>query len=321
MHKVFDNNKIGFKELVRWTKEFYKGRDKSRLMFCGENTGTHSVGLSEYLTQKGYFIWIEAPIIIKRSLGLTRGKSDKADSARIAEYAMRHEDKAKAYTLKTKEEKDLMLLYKFRHMTATELARKKNMLKDMEGRQYDSHYYDEIIETYREDIKTLTERKKYYTGLIREAIMQSSAMASNYHLITSICGIGDVNATALILYTDNFTRFPSAKALGAYCGVVPYEYTSGTSIRGRSHVSFHANRELKSLLTLAANNAVVHDPLFAGYFRRMSERNKPRAVVINNVRYKLLKIMVSMVKHGTPYDPYHPNPYNRVHGFKASLPS
>lgn len=42
-------------------------------------------------------MWHESALRIHRSWGLVRGKSDKADSALIAEYAFRHADKAVSY--------------------------------------------------------------------------------------------------------------------------------------------------------------------------------------------------------------------------------
>ena len=42
----------------------------------------------------GIFLWMDDPTRIKNSMGLTRGKNDAIDAARIAEYAYRYSDKA-----------------------------------------------------------------------------------------------------------------------------------------------------------------------------------------------------------------------------------
>ena len=62
-------------------------------LFCGEDTGSCSIGLSKWLYGKGYDIWIENAYAIKHSSGIQRVKNDKADSAIIAEYAWRQQDK------------------------------------------------------------------------------------------------------------------------------------------------------------------------------------------------------------------------------------
>jgi transposase len=40
--------------------------------------------------------------------------------------------------------------------------------------------------------------------------------------------------------------------LACYCGVAPFEHTSGTSFKGKSRVSSFANKKLKKLLHLVA---------------------------------------------------------------------
>lgn len=42
-------------------------------------------------------MWLANAYAIKHSSGIQRVKSDKADSAAIAEYAWRHQDKAQMY--------------------------------------------------------------------------------------------------------------------------------------------------------------------------------------------------------------------------------
>ncbi len=51
----------------------------------------------------GCKLWLENPSQIKYCSGVTRGKNDKVDARRIAEYAMRFLDKAKPYKRPTEE--------------------------------------------------------------------------------------------------------------------------------------------------------------------------------------------------------------------------
>ncbi|MBK8700412.1 MAG: IS110 family transposase [Saprospiraceae bacterium] len=56
---------------------------------------------------------------------------------------------------------------------------------------------------------------------------------------------------AFICTTNNFTKFESAKALGSYCGVVPFTKESGR-YKGKDKISPIANKTLKKLLHLGA---------------------------------------------------------------------
>ena len=97
--------------------------------------------------------------------------------------------------------------------------------------------------------------------LIESLIKQDISLSINYKLMNSVKGIGLVNAVLILVATANFTLFDDARKFGCYCGVVPFEYSSGTSVRGRTRVSHMANKKIKTALTQAAQNSVMYDPV------------------------------------------------------------
>lgn len=79
----FPNTKTGYLKLTKWVKntsELGRSFDSSLVLFCGEHTGTCSIGLCEYLYSKGMKIWLESALKIKYGSGLKRIKDDKADA-------------------------------------------------------------------------------------------------------------------------------------------------------------------------------------------------------------------------------------------------
>jgi len=88
---------------------------ESEWLFCGEDTGQCSHGLSKWLYGKGMDIWIESPYAIKHSSGIQRIKTDKADSSMIAEYGWRHQDKASLFKPLGKALEDLREVFLYRH--------------------------------------------------------------------------------------------------------------------------------------------------------------------------------------------------------------
>jgi transposase len=66
--------------------------------------------------------------------------------------------------------------------------------------------------------------------------------------LTSIKGIGNGVATALIMATGGFTYFDSAKQFAKYIGVCPSYQQSGTSIKTKGVITRHGDPELRSLL-------------------------------------------------------------------------
>ena len=107
----YPNTPAGGRSMVRMVRKFAKGIDSSEWLFCGEDTGYYSQTIARYLTEKGYFMWLQNPYSIKHSEGdIRRGKDDKADSAAIADYAHRYEDKARKWELPSKVSEELHLL-------------------------------------------------------------------------------------------------------------------------------------------------------------------------------------------------------------------
>ena len=64
-------------------------------IICAEHTGQYTYPLMCACNSVGCKLWLENPSQIKYCSGVTRGKNDKVDARRIAEYAMRFLDKAK----------------------------------------------------------------------------------------------------------------------------------------------------------------------------------------------------------------------------------
>lgn len=127
------------------------------------------------------------------------------------------------------------------------------------------------MKTYLEIISELGVKIKAVEKHINE-LLQSDQQVKAYDLITGIKGIGPLTAAYLIVCTHNFTRFDSWRKFAGYAGIAPFEHSSGTSIKGRNKVSPMANKQIKTLLFLSANNADKSDKeLKEYYFRRISE--------------------------------------------------
>lgn len=114
--KEFKNSVSGFKQLVKWVGANADGIDPSLWLFCGENTGDYGKGLCNHLYGAGYDMWLENAKCIKDAAGLRRLKSDRADAAMIAEYAMRNYDRAIIYEPLSEALAQLRELFLYRQM-------------------------------------------------------------------------------------------------------------------------------------------------------------------------------------------------------------
>ena len=131
---MFENNTNGFKQLVKWIKKNVDCQ-MNELLICFEITGLYYLQLASFLTQNKIDYVMENPIQIKRSMGLVRGKNDKVDSKRIAEYAFMRRDKLKATILPSQE------LIKIQNI----LTLRERMIKQKAGYQASLKEYKRVL--------------------------------------------------------------------------------------------------------------------------------------------------------------------------------
>ena len=95
----FSNNSKGFAQLLKWIQQKSESITTEAWRVCMENTGIYSLELNCFLHEKGIWQSLENALQIKRSMGVLRGKTDKADCKTIALYAYRFCDSLKQYVL------------------------------------------------------------------------------------------------------------------------------------------------------------------------------------------------------------------------------
>jgi transposase len=292
-----DNNSEGFSKLKKWCKD--NEIDLNETFIVLEYTGGYEYRFIQFCESQSIAYCRVSGLEIKQSLGMTRGKSDKADAYRIGRYG---EEKIKRLEPARPLDNSIIELKKllsFRKRLVREGAGYESTIKERKH-MYEVTKQDTIICMAREKIAA---DKRYVQQLeeqIMELIKSNAAMLLNYRIITSIKGIGPVNAWMTLAYTENFTSFPDGRHYAVFVGVVPFEHTSGTSIRGRRRVSHIAHKELKQELNMAARTAITYDPEISAYAERKL-KNKKYGLVLNNVKFKLILRMFALVKRGKMY--------------------
>jgi len=304
---IFLNEPKGFNDFLKW---LYRQSDvpQKDWLFCGEHTGLYSRGLARFLVKKNLFIWLENPLQIKCSWGIKRSKNDRIDSLEIARYALRFQDKAVASKPANKDIESIRILLGYRgrlvkNKVSLEVA--ANETRRVINRDSVSRF---VYESSQRDIERIKKEIEVLEFKMLEIIMASD-LKENYQLVVSIKGVGPITAITLIIYTDNFTAFDTARQLACYSGVVPFEKSSGSSIKGANHVSHLANKDLKVLLTQCARSAVQYDKELAAYYTRKIAQGKKYLVVINNVRNKLIHRIFAVVTNKIPYRENYLNPW------------
>jgi transposase len=137
--------------------------------------------------------------------------------------------------------------------------------------------------------------------LINKIIQEDAAIYKNYLLIKSVPGIGHLTAVYIICCTNNFAAKVTGKQLASYAGVVPFEHSSGISVKGRNRVHKMANKDLKKLLHLSALSAIKYYPEFTQYYQRKKAEGKHSMSVLNAIRNKIVLRVVAVVNNKQAY--------------------
>ena len=299
VHAVFVNSAEGAKELLEWVMEQTHAGTREEVLFCGEDTGLYSKTVSDALALDGWFMWLESALRIKRSMGICRGKNDKKDSRDIAIYAARFQDKRRRHVAPDERTEAVRVLFMRRKFLVEQRdalrRRNKEMKPVLKGNSMLQRAFrsdDRLDAAYCKEIAAIEKE-------IRRLVDSSAEMKRNYQILTSMKGIGLINAVALIVYTVNFKKFDyDARRVASFWGVAPFGYDSGTSLHTTPHVSHYADKYLKSLLSEAALCAMRFCPVIRDYAARLSARGKHPNIVRNNVKNKMLHILVAMVRDG-----------------------
>jgi len=293
-HLKTTNDKDGCAEILKWMRQVKATKKTS--IFCMEHTGRYSYTFAENLAEKRLQFCMVPAIRIKGSFANARGKSDKVDAIRIAQYAYRYRDELKPTSLKDNDVVKLRDLMNDRKMLVKDMASRKNIISEYKDSPREGRY-----KRAKESLELMKKQLKEVEKEIIDLIKSNPSMEKSYNLLISITGISLVNAANIIIFTDNFQSFTDSRKFAAYCGVAPFEYTSGTSVNKGVHVSKLANRTLKADLSMAARCAIAYDTELKTYYKRKREEGKSFGCILNAVKFKLIGRMFAVVKRGTPY--------------------
>lgn len=277
------------------------GWNPKQAVFCMEHTGIYNAHLLDLLDQQKLAIWLESSLQIKQAGGMQRGKNDKIDAQRIAQYAYRFRDQMCLW----QPPREIIQKLAFLSATRQRLNQAYNLLAVPVAEQ-ETFISKSLQKTLKGNVKksltALQEEQKVVEQQIKDLIQTDARLKELFDLIVSVPGIGPVIATELLVATNEMQTISDPKKLACHAGVAPFEYRSGTSIRGKTRVSHQARKRLKSLIHMGTMSAIqVKGDLQDYYLRKMGE-GKHTMLVLNAVRNKLIHRVCAVVRRGEKYD-------------------
>lgn len=305
LQKEILNSKKGLRGFLTLLKKV-EGFAMNSTIFCMEHTGIYNAIILDELYSRNAHIWLESALRIKQSQGILRGKSDKVDANRIANYAYVYRDQIRLWEPEREVVLKLKKLLTMRDRLVNAINQLKVPLK--ENKAFDSIAIAKIESAiFKAPIRELEKQLKSLEKLIQKSIQEDPRLNELFNLITSVGAVGTITAANVLVSTNEFKSINDPKKYACYCGVAPFEHQSGSSIRGRTRVSHLANKKIKTLLHLVAMTSIRMDGEIKEYYQRKVVEGKNKMCVINAIRNKIIHRIFAVVKRGSPYEKIHAN--------------
>lgn len=281
------------------TKGFYKFM---KLIDDGDHcimeaTGPYYLSLAQYLFKQGVNVSVVNPLQIKHfvRMRMVKTKTDKKDAMMIALYG-----KSEEPALWHPNEKHIIQLQQ-NHTAIEGLQKQSTMLNNQ------LEAFSQIPDNDKEVMKVLTALLR--TIKLKIAKLEARMLdvvkmhyQTTFNSLNTIPGIGPKTAIILIAITNNFQKFDDIKKLSAYVGLAPRIYESGTSVKGKGHITKMGNKYLRKLLYLCAWSAKRHNNQCKLMYERLSAKGKPERVIKIAIANKLLRQAFAIGSSLSSYD-------------------
>ena len=287
---LFENAQDGFETLSGWLLK----QGITSVSACMEATGCYGDALATYLHDQGFVVSVVNPAQIKSFSGaqLSRAKTDKADAKLIAQY---YQQMCPApWSPPPMHVRELQALVQRLSALAQMERQEQNRMGTAPAVIRTS--IATMLATIKAEIKTVE-------AMIRDHIDRHPDLKNQSELLESIPGIGKATIFRVLAFIGDVQRFDHAKALAAFVGVNPTVHQSGSSVRGKPHLSKKGNSVIRKALDMPAIVARRYNPVIKEFADRLKKAGKPNMLIIGAVMRKLLHIIYGVLKSGMPFDP------------------
>lgn len=281
--------------------EFFEKLKDFEVVVAMENTGKYNWPLYDALSRFQFRVFVISPLHLSRSLGLIRGKNDKVDAIRIAQFIEKNQNQVPQWKPSAKVLRELKVLLCERNARAKSLRRLRAQQKDYRL-MADFNSFDDLKQLKEAQVELAKEQIKALEGLIEKLIRSNEDLAQKDSYMQSVPGVGKITSWNMLSKTEGFTKITEPRKMACYCGVVPFDHQSGTSVYRRKKVSVLADKKIKTILHMSALRAVRLNGELKQYYERKVEEGKNKMSVLNAVRNKLIHRIFAVVNQQKFYE-------------------
>jgi transposase len=295
--KTFANTPKGFIALLDWAQKLTT--TEISLGFVMEATGVYHEGLAYYLDDQGQALSIVLPNKISAYFKSLEVKTitDKTASQTIAQFGL--ERKLENWKPPHPLYKKLRQLTRERDQIVQERTVVKNQLH---AEQSEALPHKKSIARIKQRIALLDKQDKEIQAELKALIKEDKDMQSVVVILCSLPGVGLLTAAIVLAETNGFELIPNKRQLASYAGFDVKEKQSGTSVKGKPHISKRGNKYLRKAMHLPALAAIRQDQHFKAIFARLVSKQGIKMKAAVAVQRKLLEMMFTLISKKMQYD-------------------
>lgn len=265
---------------------------------------------ADMLEELGNDVHLAHPMKVK-AIASARIKTDKIDAGVLADL-LRANLLPEAYFAK-KEVRNWKELVRFRASLLNIRTQVKNKVNAILHKHALRHNFSNLFgkggriwlsnltlgEPFKTNLSQYLSLVDFLTKQIDEAESLVEKQVSDHpqaKLLISIPGISYVSALTIIAEIGDINRFPSAKQLMGYAGLVPSTYSSGDVTR-HGRITKTGSKWLRYIMTETAHHQVLckRKPGFGSYYTAIKQRKGSGTAAVATAR-KLLAVVWRLLK-------------------------
>ena len=285
---TISNTKKDIKLFLKDQEKMLKGLD----LIVFEATGGYERYLRDCIIEKNYPYHLAHPNNV-RDFAKSEGyiaKTDKLDAKVIALFGEKSGKAIAEKPLPNASIQQIRSLLDRRGQLLGEHTREQNRLQLIEDKW--------LKASIKRHIKWIDEELKCIEEEIKTVEKQSPEIHEKMILLKSIPGVGDVIAQTIIGYLPEIEDC-NEKSIAALVGVAPMNKDSG---KCRKRRKIQGGRSaIRRVLYMGALTAARHHAGIKVFFDRLRLKGKPYKVAITAAMRKLLIMIRSVLKRGTPW--------------------
>jgi transposase len=293
----FKNNQEGFSELMLWLEKL--ADKEAPLRFVMEATGVYHQSFAYYLHDNGHAITIVLPNKISNYFRTLQVKTstDKVMADVIMQFGL--ERKLDDWEPPKGIYRQLQQLTRERNQLVEEKVVVKNQLH---AEKAEAKPNKKSIARCTKRLVLIEKQEQEVKAELRALIAEEAEVKRTVMLLCSISGIGLLTAATILGETNGFELIRNKRQLTSYAGLDVVEKESGTSVKGKPHISKKGNRHLRKAMHLPALAAIRSDERYKALFARIVSKHGIKMKAAVAVQRKLLEMTFTIFKTQKAFD-------------------